>query len=156
MTLLCSYSQFVLWWLPGGFLPFSGFLMLPPWCLCLAPGCILWLLPGALLCENTLSFGCIGSFGFLVVCRPFSGRNPGNTLVHTGLCCILPCVGVAIVFVVVTSPVGISISALGSIAVIPPESPFFRFLTVARFYVPHRCCLPVEQVVLASVRCMCT
>ena len=64
--------------------------MLPPRYLCLALGCILWLLPGALLCENTLSFGCVGNSGFLAVCRPFSSRNRGSSLVHTDLCCILP------------------------------------------------------------------
>ena len=56
-------------------------------------GCILWLLPGSLLCENTPSFGCIRNSSFLVVGRPFSSCNPGSTLIHTDLCSILPCIG---------------------------------------------------------------
>ena len=63
---------------------------------------------------------------------------------------------VALVLVGITSSVVISISTLRSVVVIPPESLFFRVLTVARLYVPNWCCLPAEQVVLASVRCMCT
>ena len=74
------------------FLSFSGFPVLLPRCLYLALGCNLWLPPGALLCGNILSFDCVGSSGFLDDCRPFSGRIPGNSLVHTGLCSSLPCV----------------------------------------------------------------
>ena len=68
-----------------------------PWCLCLVPGCTLWLLPGALPSENTLFFGCVRNSGFLVVTknvyRPVYGRNPGSSLVHTHLCCNNPYVG---------------------------------------------------------------
>ena len=46
-----------------------------------------------------------------------------------------------IVVVVVTSSVGISIATLRSVAVVSPESLFFRVLTVARFYLPNRCLL---------------
>ena len=90
LTLLCLRSQSVMWRLPGGFLPFFSFSVLLPRCLYLALGCNLWLPPDALLCGNILSFDCVGSSSFLDDCRPFSGRIPGNSLVHTGLCYNLP------------------------------------------------------------------
>ena len=46
--------------------------------------------------------------------------------------------------IVVTSSAGISIVALWSVMIVSPESLFFRVLTIAWFYVPNRCCLPVE------------
>ena len=71
---------------------FSDFPVLLPRCSYLALGCNLWLPPDALLCGNILSFDCVGSSSFLDDCRPFSGRIPGNSLVHTGLCYSIPCV----------------------------------------------------------------
>ena len=58
--------------------------------------------------------------------------------------------------IVITSSVGISIVMLWSVAVVSLESLFFRFLTIAWFYVPNRRCLLVKQVVLAAVCCVCT
>ena len=78
------------------FLPFFVIPVVSQWCLCLVLDCTLWLLSNAPLCKNTLFFGCVGNSGFLVgsdnVYRPFSGRNPGSSLVHNDLGCILPCV----------------------------------------------------------------
>ena len=57
--------------------------------------------------------------------------------------------------IVITLSVSVSIAVLASVAVVSPESLFFRVLTIPWFYVPDRCRLPIEQVVLASVRRMC-
>ena len=81
-----------MWRLPGGFLPFSGFPVLPLRCSCLALGFNLWLPPDALLCENILSFDFVESSGSLDACRPFFSRTLGNGLFRTGLYYSLPCV----------------------------------------------------------------
>ena len=61
-----------------------------------------------------------------------------------------------VVVIVVTSSVSISITMLWSVLFVSLESFFFRVLTIAWFYVLNRRCLPLQQVVLASVCCVCT
>ena len=136
-----------MWRLPGGFLPFSGFPMLPLYCYLELP-------PGALPCENILFSDFVESSGSLAACHPFAGHTLGNNLVHIGLCYSRPWSFVAVV--VVTSSIGISIAALWLVAVVSPESLFFRVLANAWFYVPNRRCLSVKHVVLAAICCVCT
>ena len=93
LTHTCSCSRSLELRLSSSFLPFFVVPVMSQRCLCLVPGCTLWLLPGTLPSENTLFFGCVRNSGFLAFCRPFSGRNSRSSLVHTYLCCILPCVG---------------------------------------------------------------
>ena len=57
--------------------------------------------------------------------------------------------------IVIASSISISVAAFTLVAVVSPGSIFFRVLINARFYVSDRCCLPIKQVVLAAVLCMC-
>ena len=58
--------------------------------------------------------------------------------------------------IVIALSISISVVAFTLVAVVSSESIFFRVLIIARFYVSDRCNLPIKQVVLAAVRCMCS
>ena len=144
----------MLWRLPGRLLPFSGFPILAPRCLCLALGCILWLLLCTLLCENILSFCCVRSSSFLVICRLFSDPTLRNSLVHTGLYYILPCIG--------RCDRARSLHVVGRYIYLRAQVNNSRSSGIALLPIPDcgavlcaaLCCLPVEKVVIASFCCM--
>ena len=121
LILLCLHSRSVMRRLSGGFPPFFGFPVLLPRCSYLALGCNLWLSPNGLLYGNILSFDCVRSSGSLDACRPFSGPTPGIISFIPVSVIAFHASFVALVLVVITSSVGISISTLGSVAVVPPE-----------------------------------